>query len=72
MNNVYDMFIHNTKKLIEEKGYKQIFIAKKINVTEKQLSDMLNHRRKIDLYTISLLCNALEVSPNELFGYKSA
>ena len=64
-----EKFIENTKKLIQKKGYKQTFIAQKMKISDRKLSDILNHRKVIDVSIIFSLCEALEVSPNELFGY---
>jgi len=59
----------NVKKYISKSGLKQKFFAEKIGMTERQLSDIINGRKIIDSSMILTLCEALEVSPNELFGY---
>lgn len=61
--------ILNTKKIILEKGLKQKYIAEKMGITEQKMSDILNERKVVDDSVILSLCNALDVSPNELFGY---
>jgi len=68
MNNA-KTFVKNTKNIIREKGYKQTFIAQKMNISDRKLSDILNYRKMIDVDIVCSLCDALDVSPNELFGY---
>ncbi len=63
-------FAQNVRKVIKEKGYKQNFVAGKMGITYRQLSDILNGRKIIDEKIIMLFCKALEVEPNELFEYK--
>ena len=72
MDNCTRIFVENTKKVIKNKGYKQTFIAKKMNITDNKLSDILNFRKTIDVNIVFSLCNALEVLPNELFGYEKS
>lgn len=62
-------FIDNVKIIIVKKGFKQKFIAQKMGISEKKLSDILNGRKVIDVNIIELFCRALDVCPNELFGY---
>lgn len=73
MTNNTEAFVENTKKIIQNSGYKQTFIAQKMNISARKLSDILNYRKVVDIEIICSLCNVLEVSPNKLFGYdKSA
>lgn len=69
MNDITMVFVENTKRVIKEKGYKQTFVAKKMNMTDRKLSDILNYRKMIDVEIIAALCKVLEVEPNELLGY---
>lgn len=63
----------NTKRLIAKFGLKQKAVAERMNISDRRLSDILNGRKIIDDVIIQSLCNALDVEPNELFGYdKSA
>ena len=64
-------FISKTKKLIKEKGIKQRYLAQKMGISERKLSDILNGRKKIDIEIILLFCNALKIEPNELIYYES-
>lgn len=43
----YDDVINNIKDIIEEKGLKQSFVAKKAGLTPQELSNILNDRRKL-------------------------
>ena len=64
----YDDIVKNIKDIIVAKGLKQAAVAKKANLTEKELSDMLNCRRKlIRVEHLPAIANALEVDVNELF-----
>ena len=64
---------NNVKRIIREKGLKQKYIAEKMGITERKLSDILNGRKVIDEGIIMSLYDTLNVEPNELFGYdKSA
>ena len=64
----YDDIVKNIKDIIVAKGLKQAAVAKKANLTEKELSDMLNCRRKlIRAEHLPAIANALEVDINELF-----
>ena len=64
----YDDIVKNIKDIIVAKGLKQTAVAKKANLTEKELSDMLNCRRKlIRAEHLPAIANALEVDVNELF-----
>ena len=44
---LYDDIVKNIKDIITSKGLKQSAVAKKAKLTEKELSDMLNCRRKL-------------------------
>lgn len=57
----------NVKRIIDEKGLKQVGVARKANIDEQSLSDMLNGRRIIKASDIEALIEALEIEPAELF-----
>lgn len=59
----------NIKKIINERGFKQKAIAKKIGMSEECLSACINGRKIIRTEYVGAICEALEVSPNELLGY---
>lgn len=57
---------------IAARGLKQAFIAKKVGLTEQQLSDIINKRRRLDANEMFNLCLALDVTPNDLFARTSS
>ncbi len=60
----------NIKKIISEKGFLQKAVAERMGLTSNQFSNMIKGRKLIKYTDIMPLCNALGVSPNELFGYE--
>ncbi len=62
----------NVKRLIKEKGMLQKAIATKAGYNIQIFNNMLNGRKKITDYDIISIANALEVEPNELFGYNKS
>ena len=60
--------IESISEIIERKGIKQKFLAEKMGISEKQMSDIMHGRKTIDWVIIKKLCIALDVSPNELYG----
>ena len=61
-------FIENTRRIIKQRGYKDKAIAEKIGVSANQFSSMMNNRKIITVVDVMAIANALEVTPNELFG----
>ncbi len=59
----------NLRQLIETKGYKQINIAQRSNLTPAILSSILNKRRKLDAEELFSVCDALNITPSELREY---
>lgn len=70
MYSVTNKIIRNIECIIAEKGIKKRNVAEKIGLTAHQFSDMLRGRRTIKAADVILLCDALNVEPNELFEYK--
>lgn len=60
--------VENTKRIIEEKGLKKVAVAQKAGYTAQQFSDILNHRKVVKDIDVAAIANALEVTPNDLFG----
>ena len=58
---------HNAKRIIQDKGLRQRFVANKAGYNEKTFSNMLNDRKIIADYDIVKIATALEVEANELF-----
>ena len=61
-------FVENTRRIIARRGYKDKAIAEKIGVSANQFSSMMNNRKIITADDVMAIANALEVTPNELFG----
>ena len=59
----------NVDRILKERGIKQCAFAKKIGWTSAQVSHMMNGRKILDSDDIELLAKALDVTPNELFGW---
>ena len=63
------MFEENVKSVMQNKGLKQKYVAQKIGISEKAFSAMLTGRKNVLVTDVLNICNALEVSPNQLLGY---
>lgn len=61
----------NIKRIISEKGLKQKSVAVKAGFTDQQFSNLLNGRRICSAYDILRISNALDVLPNDLFGFSN-
>lgn len=59
----------NIKTIIAAKGLKQKYVAAAMGIPPGKLSDIINGRKVIDPPLILSLCNALDVTPNELLGF---
>lgn len=64
-----DEFTNVMKAAIKKKGYQDKFVAEKMGIPARKLSNILNGRKTIDYKIILSFCNALDIQPNELFGY---
>lgn len=60
--------INNIRRIIQEKGIKQTFVAKKAGMTDQQLTDILNNRRLLRVEHLSPLAQALGVSVEKLIS----
>ncbi len=56
------------KRVIFEKGLKKQAVAERMGITPQQFSDMLNKRRTIKYTDIVPICDALGITPNDLYG----
>lgn len=52
---------------IKRRGYKQSAIAIKAGLTEQQLSDIVNKRRRLNANEMFSICKAMGITPNVLF-----
>lgn len=62
----------NTKRMIKEKGLLQKKVAERAGYDMKTFNNMLNGRKLITDCDIIPIAQALDVEPNELFGYSKA
>ena len=65
---VQNVIAENIRKIIDEKGLKHRAVAARAGFSDKQFSAILNRRRVIKDVDVAAIANALEVTPNELFG----
>lgn len=66
-----DLVTKNVKQIISEKGLLQKRVAQKAGIEEKAFSNMLNGRKKICDTDVLNIASALNVTPNDLFGFSS-
>lgn len=59
----------NIYKIIREKNYKQSAIAVAAGYNPRTFNNLLKGRKRITSNDIIPICNALGVTPNDLFGY---
>lgn len=62
--------IENVRKIIKSYGLKQKAVALQAGYSERQFSDFMNNRKILRPDDIEKLCDALDVTPNDLFGIK--
>lgn len=60
----------NVRAFILDKGYKHTIIAKKAKLTPAKLSGIINKSRRLEVDEFFSLCEAMEVTPDELRNYK--
>jgi len=58
----------NAKRIIADKGLKQRAVAEKAGYSQQQFSAMMCNRRIVQDTDVMAIANALNVTPNELFG----
>ena len=63
-----DNVIANIRSIIDRKGLKHKAVAEKAGYSIQQFSNMLSGRKVIECTDIWRIANALEVTPNDLFG----
>ncbi len=69
---VREQLVANIRAIIQEKGMKQKAIAKKSGFGEQDFSNMMNGRKEIKAEYIPPIAEALGVTPNEIYGGKTA
>lgn len=65
---IRSIIIDNTRSIIRERGLKQRAVAEKANMPEKQFSALMNGRKVMKDTDVIAIANALNVTPNDLFG----
>jgi len=60
------------KVVIERSGMKQSAIAGRVNMTDQQLSDIVNKRRRLDANELVDLCRCLNIMTDDVFAAASA
>lgn len=61
---------NNIRKILDNRGLKQKAIAEKAGYSEKQFSNLLCERKKMNPEDILKIAKVLEVTPNDLYGIK--
>lgn len=61
----------NIELIIEDKGLKKKSVAVKAGYSEQQFSNLINGRKTIKPEDIIKIAMALEVTPNDLFGFNN-
>lgn len=59
---------NNLKKIIEERGLVQKWLAKKVGITEAALSNIINEKSNVQMETARKICKVLKLSLDEAFG----
>lgn len=67
MPETYGFIIQNLRDAIQESGIKQRIIAERAGKTEKQLSNILCMRKKLEITDVLPLCAVLHIDPNRLY-----
>lgn len=63
------VIVGNIKSIIKNSGCKNYAIAEKCGYTDRQFSNILTGRKKITSEDVKKLCDGLEITPNDLYGY---
>lgn len=61
----------NVLRIIKENGWTQVFIAEKAGLTVHKFYALVNNWQLIRAKDIAAIADALNVTPNELFGIKA-
>lgn len=61
----------NIELIIEDKGLKKKSVAVKAGYTKQQFSNLINGRKTIKPEDVIKIAMALEVTPNDLFGFSN-
>lgn len=64
------IFADNAYRIMREKKMSQAAVARAAGLNPKDFNAILRGRKLLREELINPICRALEVTPNELFGYK--
>ena len=62
--------VSRVSEVIQVKGYKQYIVAERAGFKPKDFSDLMNGRRTFKAEYVMPICDALNVTPNVLFGFE--
>lgn len=60
-------FSNGLKKILLEKGIKNVFLAEKAGLSQQELSDVLNGRRLVKAYEIFIISEILGEKVDDIF-----
>ena len=63
------MVVNNLKEIIDERGIKQSWLAKKINITPATLGNILHNRYNTSLEVALKIAKILELKVEDIFQY---
>lgn len=55
------------KKAIRKSGLKQEAVARRVDLSPRQLSDIVSKRKKLDADMLFRICEAVGTTPNDIF-----
>lgn len=55
------------KWAIRKSGLKQMAVAERVNLSSRQLSDIISKRKKLDANLLFEICEVTGTTPNEIF-----
>lgn len=55
------------KKAIKMSGLKQEAVAQRVNLSPRQLSDIVSKRKKLDADMLFKICEVVGATPNDIF-----
>ncbi len=64
-----DEVLNNINEIIAKSGLKKAYIAEQMSISDKNLSDMLHKRKKLNTQLILSFCKVMNVTPNDIYGY---
>ncbi len=67
-----EKLVESIRALIQQSGMKQKAVAQRSGLGEQEFSNMMNGRKAIMAEHIPAIAHALGVTPNEIYGGKTA